>query len=84
METYMERLANPDLIFGLSVRFFGVFNYKYKGLGEIAILDELLALRKKGIRYVDLGGSDGSLLKFKKKFKPVRSYTTHVFSIVKR
>jgi len=25
MEQYMERLANPDLIFGLAVRFFGVF-----------------------------------------------------------
>ena len=25
MEHYMERLANPDLIFGLVVRFFGVF-----------------------------------------------------------
>jgi len=45
----------------------GIVDYSYSGLGEIANIDDLNRLKKKGYRCVDFGGSDKVLLKFKKK-----------------
>ena len=52
--------------------------------GEIANIDELNSLKRKNFDYVDFGGSDKVLLRFKKKFKPEKIYKTYTFSIVKR
>lgn len=59
----------------------GIFNYMHKDLGDFVNMDDLLHLKKMGYRYVDLGGSEKSLLHFKKKFRPERIYRTDVFSI---
>lgn len=61
----------------------GIFDYSYKELGDIANIDDLNNLKKQGIEYVDFGGSDKSLLAFKKKFKPDFIYKTYIFSIVR-
>jgi hypothetical protein len=62
----------------------GVLNYKHKGLGEFANVDDLRFLQKKGFDHVDFGGSDEYLLDFKKKFGPEHTYKTHIFSIMPR
>jgi len=61
----------------------GIVDYSYPGLGEIANIDDLNRLKRKGFKYVDFGGSDKRLLTFKKKFKPEKIYKTYIFSIVK-
>lgn len=62
----------------------GIFNYSYNYIGELANLDDLINLKKKGYKYVDFGGSNKILLKFKKKFKPHNLYKTYIFSIVRK
>ena len=62
----------------------GIVDYSYPGLGEVANIDDLNRLKRKGFTYVDFGGSDKVLLYFKKKFKPEKIYKTYTFSIVKR
>ena len=62
----------------------GIFNYKYKNLGEFINLDDLLHLKKKGYGNVDFGGSDKATLNFKKKLRPEKIYKTHVFSISRK
>jgi len=62
----------------------GIVDYSYEGLGEVANIDDLNRLRRKGYDYVDFGGSDKVLLRFKKKFKPEQIYKTYIFSIVRR
>ena len=62
----------------------GIVDYSYPGLGEIANMDDLNRLKRKGFKYVDFGGSDKVLLRFKKKFKPEKIYKTYIFSIVRR
>jgi len=59
----------------------GIINYKYEGLGEFANVDDLRNIKKHGFEFADFGGSDGALLKFKKKFKPVKTYKTVCYSI---
>lgn len=59
----------------------GIFNYKYKYLGDFLNLDDLLHIKKLGYKFVDLGGSERSLLNFKKKFNPIKIYKTYFFSI---
>jgi len=61
----------------------GILDYSYPGLGEIANIDDLSRLKRKGFDYVDFGGSDKVLLYFKKKFRPEKIYKTYVFSIVR-
>ena len=61
----------------------GILDYSYPGLGEIANIDDLNRLKRKGYDYVDFGGSDKVLLYFKRKFKPEKIYKTYVFSIVR-
>ncbi len=62
----------------------GLFDYSYKNLGDIANMDDLNNLKRNGIKHVDFGGSNKSLLKFKKKFKPERIYKTYSFYIARR
>lgn len=62
----------------------GIFNYKHKDLGDFVNLDDLLHLKKLGYKYVDFGGSEKSLLHFKKKFGPARIYKTYVFSVSRK
>ncbi len=62
----------------------GVLDYSYPGLGEIANIDDLNRLKKEGYEYVDFGGSEKTLLSFKRKFRPEKIYKTYIFSIVRR
>jgi hypothetical protein len=62
----------------------GMVDYSYPGLGEMANIDDLSRLKREGFEYVDFGGSDQVLLRFKKKFRPERIYKTYEFSILKR
>ena len=62
----------------------GILDYSCPGLGEVANIDDLNRLKRKGFNYVDFGGSDKVLLYFKKKFRPEKIYKTYVFSIVRR
>lgn len=62
----------------------GIFNYRYKDLGDFINLDDLLYAKKLGHAYVDFGGcSDKASIIFKKKFNPVKIYKTDFFSIRK-
>jgi len=61
----------------------GILDYSYPGLGEVANIDDLNRLKRKGYDYVDFGGSDKVLLSFKKKFRPEKIYRTYIFSIVR-
>lgn len=62
---------------------FGVLDYSFDRLGEIANLDDLTHLKDKGYKTVNFGGSDDELLDFKKKFKPDSIYNTYTYSIKK-
>jgi|TARA_B100001964_G_scaffold162994_1_gene178963 hypothetical protein len=62
----------------------GMLDYSCPGLGEIANIDDLNRLKRKGFDYVDFGGSDKILLYFKKKFRPEKIYKTYTFSIVRK
>lgn len=61
-----------------------IHDYSDEYLGEFVGLDHFLAARGNGYEFLDFGGSDKNLLNFKKKFHPVRIYTTYNFSIVKK
>jgi hypothetical protein len=60
----------------------GVLNYAVDRLGDIANLDDLLSLKKKGFEIVDFGGGGKNMLEFKKKFGYHKQYKTYIFSIV--
>ncbi len=62
----------------------GILDYSYPDLGEIANIDDLNRLKKEGYEYVDFGGSEKTLLSFKRKFRPEKIYKTYIFSIVRR
>ena len=62
----------------------GIVDYSYPGLGEVANIDDLNRLKRRGFDYVDFGGSDKILLKFKRKFRPERIYKTYAFSIARK
>lgn len=62
----------------------GILNYKCSGLGEFANWDDLACLKKKGYRFVDFGGSDRALMRFKSKFRPDYYYKTHFYYVHKR
>lgn len=59
----------------------GLYNYKFRDIGEIANLDDLFFLKKKNFDAVDFGGSGSTLLKFKQKFKPTSIYKTYSFPV---
>ena len=62
----------------------GIADRSCHGLGEMANIDDLNRLKRKGFDYADFGGSGSALLRFKKKFNPERIYKTYIFSIVRR
>src|SRR3989344_2116312 len=47
---------------------------EFDRVGEIANMDDLITLKKKGIEIVDFGGGEKHLIEFKKKFKPSYYY----------
>ncbi|MCP3682324.1 MAG: hypothetical protein GY861_06500 [bacterium] len=59
----------------------GIYNYAQEGLGEVANMQDLVMLKKKGYKHVDFGGSEKALLDFKRKFKPHCVYKTYTYSI---
>ena len=61
----------------------GIHNYKFRHLGEIENLGDLLNLKSRGYTYANFGSSDAALLSFKKKFNPEYIYKLHYFSIRK-
>ncbi|MBI2144396.1 hypothetical protein HYU17_04585 [Candidatus Woesearchaeota archaeon] len=62
----------------------GICDYSFEGLGEIANLEDLWSLKKKGYRLVEFGGSTLPLLRFKLKFRPHFAYMTHTYGIVRK
>ena len=62
----------------------GIYNYKFKDIGEIANLDDLFFLKKKNFDKVDFGGSGKNLLHFKKKFRPTSIYKTYSFPVFRK
>jgi len=62
----------------------GISNFKYEGLGEFANIDDLRNIKRNKFEYADFGGSDEDLLKFKKKFKPFKTYSTLCYSIMRK
>lgn len=62
----------------------GIYNYRFDGIGEVANLDDLVFLKKKGFEKVDFGGSGKTLLQFKKKFRPSIIYKTCSFPVFKK
>lgn len=59
----------------------GIFNYKYKDLGDFTNIEDLNFVKKLGYGNVDLGGSDEAILNFKSKFRPESIYRTCIFHI---
>lgn len=59
----------------------GLIVKEFDRIGEIANMDDLITLKKKGHEFVDFGGGEPHLTEFKKKFRPSYFYKTHVFSI---
>ena len=51
----------------------GIFNYKYKDMGDFINVDDFLHIKSLGYDNVDFGGSDEALLQFKMKFNPESS-----------
>ena len=62
----------------------GLYDYRDDGLGEVANIDDLIRIKKKGYAYADFGDSTESLLQFKKKFGPESFYRTYWFHIVRK
>lgn len=62
----------------------GIHNYKYKGIGEVAYVDDLRNLKEKKYDLVDFGGSEKkNLLNFKLKFNPHSMEKYYFFRISK-
>lgn len=62
----------------------GVYDLSIPHLGEYANWSDLAMLKKAGYGEVNFGGSPKSLLQFKMKFKPARTYTTYIFAITRK
>ncbi len=62
----------------------GVYDLSIPHLGEYANWSDLAMLKGAGYAEVNFGGSPKSLLQFKMKFKPARTYTTYIFAITKK
>lgn len=61
----------------------GIHNYSLPDLGDILYLEDLIWLKAHGYTEADMGGGEGALTDFKKKFQPQSFYKTHIFSVVK-
>lgn len=63
---------------------FGVCTYDFQDIFEIANIEDLCSLKRKGYKLVEFGGSTFPLLRFKLKFKPYFTYITHTYTIVRK
>lgn len=70
---------SDDFYYGI-----GIFNYKYKDMGDFINLEDMMHLKKLGYKNIDLGGSDKAILNFKMKFKPEKIYKTCIFSVSRK
>lgn len=69
-----------------SERFYGavgIHDYSVDDLGAMLYLEDLIHLKDRGYREVDMGGGEKSLTAFKNKFCPQSFYKTVVFSVSK-
>ncbi len=62
----------------------GIYDYAYPGVGEFANWDDLANLQRRGYRFADFGGSDKTLLEFKRKFGRASVYVTRAFKAAPR
>ncbi|GIU69963.1 MAG: hypothetical protein KatS3mg002_1199 [Candidatus Woesearchaeota archaeon] len=62
----------------------GIVSKEFDRAGDIANMDDLITLKKKGYELIDFGGGEKNLIEFKSKFKPTSYYKTHLFSIIKK
>ena len=62
----------------------GIHDYSSPDLGDMLYLEDLIWLKAHGYREADMGGGEGALADFKKKFQPISFYKTHIFSVVGR
>jgi hypothetical protein len=60
----------------------GIYSRDIDRTGEVANMDDLIELKKKGYEFVDFGGGEKELTDFKMKFKPTYTYKTYMFNIV--
>jgi len=60
----------------------GLYDFTHEGIGEVSYIDELNEAKQMGFEKIDLGGSSGGLLDFKKKFHPQENYRTDTFSLL--
>ncbi len=61
----------------------GIHTYAYPELGNMLYLEDILWIKNAGYANVDMGGSWGGSITFKKKFFPDRWYKSFIFSIVR-
>ena len=62
----------------------GIHDYSIEDLGTMLYLEDMVWLKNRGYREVDMGGSETAALPFKKKFLPDSFYKSAIFSVVKR
>ncbi len=72
-------IPNSDRFYGAV----GIHDYSIDDLGAMLYLEDLVFLKSRGYREVDMGGGEKSLTAFKNKFRPQSFYRTAIFSIVK-
>jgi hypothetical protein len=73
-------MPNRDRFYGAV----GIHDYSIDNLGAMLYLEDLVWLKQRGYREVDMGGSEKSNLAFKNKFCPNDYYQADIFSVVKR
>jgi hypothetical protein len=61
----------------------GIHDYSIEDLGRMLYLEDLVWLKIRGYREIDMGGGEKALTEFKNKFIPKSFYKTFVFSVVK-
>lgn len=62
----------------------GVHDYSLSDFGALLYLEDLKWMKEEGYEEADMGGGGEALTEFKNKFGPSRSYTTEIFTIVKK
>jgi len=73
-------IPNSDRFYGA----IGIHDYSIEDLGTMLYLEDMIWLKKRGYREVDMGGSETSALPFKKKFLPQSFYKSAIFSVAKK
>lgn len=73
-------IPNSDRYYGAV----GIHNYSVEDLGSMLYLEDLVWLKQRGYREVDMAGGEKALTAFKNKFCPTSWYKTFVFSVAKK